>query len=153
MAQKSKKDYIAHTALPLFLENGFKGTSIDLVVKHSGVSKPTVYNHFPDKAALVQAVIERYCEQHQPELNEIKTIESFRQTIQEIWLTSDTVDLYALVIGEGKRFIEAKKLFWKHFDASWRNAVIGAANAGGLGDQDKLAQRIDQMLLERLKNL
>ncbi|MEM7562893.1 MAG: TetR/AcrR family transcriptional regulator [Pseudomonadota bacterium] len=44
MAQKSKKDHIVATALPLFLENGFKGTSIDLVVKASEVSKPTVYN-------------------------------------------------------------------------------------------------------------
>jgi AcrR family transcriptional regulator len=51
MAQRSKKDHIAAAALPLFLENGFKGTSIDMVVRVSGVSKPTVYNHFPDKAA------------------------------------------------------------------------------------------------------
>jgi AcrR family transcriptional regulator len=33
MAQKSKKNQIANAALPLFLDNGFKGTSIDMVVK------------------------------------------------------------------------------------------------------------------------
>jgi TetR/AcrR family transcriptional regulator of autoinduction and epiphytic fitness len=60
MAQKSKKEHITAVALPLFLQNGFKGTSIDVVVKQSSVSKPTVYNHFPDKAALILAVVEQW---------------------------------------------------------------------------------------------
>ena len=58
MAQNSKKDQIAHAALPLFLEFGFKGSSVDMVVKNAGVSKPTVYNHFPDKAALLCYVLQ-----------------------------------------------------------------------------------------------
>ncbi len=72
MAQKSKRNYIVEMALPLFLEHGFKGTSIDLVVKKSGVSKPTVYNHFPDKIALMLAVVENWCETQQPEIGIIK---------------------------------------------------------------------------------
>ena len=56
MAQKSKKDHIIATALPLLLEKGFKGTSIDMVVKACGVSKPTVYNHFSDKGALFREI-------------------------------------------------------------------------------------------------
>jgi AcrR family transcriptional regulator len=72
MAQRSKKDHIAAAALPLFLENGFKGTSIDMVVRVSGVSKPTVYNHFPDKAALMLAVLSRWIENNKPLILPIK---------------------------------------------------------------------------------
>jgi len=42
VAQKSKKTLIAAAALPLFLENGFKGTSIDMVVNSSQGAKATV---------------------------------------------------------------------------------------------------------------
>ncbi|MGD8421437.1 MAG: TetR/AcrR family transcriptional regulator, partial [Gammaproteobacteria bacterium] len=66
MAQRSKKDHIVSTALPLFLEQGFKGMSIDMVVRASGVSKPTVYNHFPDKSALMETVLRRWVEDHKP---------------------------------------------------------------------------------------
>jgi len=72
MAQKSKKEHIIRTALTLFLEHGFKGTSVDLVVKISGVSKPTVYNHFPDKAALMHSVIKTWVENNQPTISLIK---------------------------------------------------------------------------------
>lgn len=153
MAQKSKKEYITQIALPLFLENGFKGTSIDLVVKESGVSKPTVYNHFPDKAALIQAVIQRWCEHNHPDLNAIANLELFEKTIQNKWLTSDAVKLYALVIGEGRRFADAKKIFWKLFDDRWRKALIKSAEATDLADQYKLEQSMDQLLINRLKNL
>ncbi|MDH3389841.1 MAG: TetR/AcrR family transcriptional regulator, partial [Gammaproteobacteria bacterium] len=74
MAQKSKKDHIIASALPLFLEHGFKGTSIDMVVRASSVSKPTVYNHFPDKAALMLAVLARWTETHKPLIQPLKDI-------------------------------------------------------------------------------
>ena len=66
MAQKSKKALVATAALPLFLQNGFKGTSIDMVVKASGVAKATVYNHFPDKAALMLATLSGWIEINKP---------------------------------------------------------------------------------------
>ena len=103
MAQKSKKEYIVRTALPLFLENGFKATSIDMVVRASGVSKPTVYNHFPDKSALMQAVIEHWVEQHKPLILPLQDVDEIEGFIDENWLTAEAVRLYAIVIGEGWR--------------------------------------------------
>jgi AcrR family transcriptional regulator len=54
----SKKQFILDIAKQLFSERGYQGTSIDLVVRLSKVSKPTVYNNFPSKLALLQTLIE-----------------------------------------------------------------------------------------------
>lgn len=53
----SKKQHIIAVASQLFAKYGYQGTSIDLVVREAGVSKPTVYNNFPSKQALLQALI------------------------------------------------------------------------------------------------
>ncbi|MCP4983005.1 MAG: TetR/AcrR family transcriptional regulator, partial [Gammaproteobacteria bacterium] len=122
MAQRSKKDYIAAAALPLFLENGFKGTSIDMVVKVSGVSKPTVYNHFPDKAALMLAVVARWIENNKPIILPLKDSTELEAFVRNHWLTDEAVRIYAIVIGEGRRFPLARALFWEQFDRLWRIA-------------------------------
>lgn len=151
MAQKSKRNYIVEMALPLFLEQGFKGTSIDLVVKISGVSKPTVYNHFPDKTALMLAVVQNWCDQRRPIVNPIKTRKMLDNEIDKTWLNDDTVKFYALVIGEGRKFGEAKKIFWEEFDARWRQAFAESSEA--LVSPNELDLILDQQLLHRLKQL
>ncbi|MCP4472956.1 MAG: TetR/AcrR family transcriptional regulator, partial [Gammaproteobacteria bacterium] len=81
MAQRSKKRHIATSALPLFLEFGFKGTSIDMVVKLTGVAKPTVYNHFPDKAALMEAVLGVWIENNKPVIMPVRDLNEFDDLI------------------------------------------------------------------------
>ncbi len=54
----SKKQVILDAARQLFATSGYQGTSIDLVVQTAGVSKPTVYNNFPTKQALLIALLE-----------------------------------------------------------------------------------------------
>lgn len=153
MAQKSKKEFIITQALPLFLDNGFKATSIDLVVKQCGVSKPTVYNHFPDKAALIEAVIGHWVENNQPELGAIKTKKAFERAIQKQWLTDETIGFYALVIGEGRQFPLAKRVFWTRYDAIWQVSLIDAANQSSLAFDYPVELIIDQQLLSRLKQI
>jgi len=55
----SKREHLLDTAERLFYEEGFHATGIDRVVEAAGVARMTLYNHFPSKEALVQAVIER----------------------------------------------------------------------------------------------
>ena len=57
----SKKQHIIAVASQLFAKYGYQGTSIDLVVREARVSKPTVYNNFPSKQALLQALISEQC--------------------------------------------------------------------------------------------
>jgi AcrR family transcriptional regulator len=149
MAQRSKKDHIVECALPLFLASGFKGTSIDQVVKKSAVSKPTVYNHFPDKAALMLAVTKRWAATHKPKIPATRDLPGLDQLIDRQWLTPEAVGFYALVIGEGRRFPEASKVFWEQFDERWRQLFIMTF----IRSDAQIAMYIDQQLMNRLKQL
>lgn len=153
MAQRSKKEHIAGAALPLFLKNGFKGTSIDIVVKQSSVSKPTIYNHFPDKAALVFSVIKQWIESNKPSLAFQSNSQTLDALIQSQWLTDDAVRLYAMVIGEGWRFPDAAKLFWKQYDEIWRKALSYIAERLPDRDQTPVELLLDHELMNRLKEL
>ena len=153
MAQRSKKDHIAASALPLFLENGFKGTSIDMVVKLSGVSKPTVYNHFPDKAALIVAVLSLWIENNKPLIMPIRDLNELDEFVRTHWLTDEAVRFYALVIGEGWRFPQAKRLFWEQFDRLWRKALGYVSDHSASLEQTSIDLRLDHQLLNRLKLL
>lgn len=55
----TKRDTLLDTAERLFYEAGFHATGIDRVVSEAGVARMTLYNHFPSKEALVEAVLER----------------------------------------------------------------------------------------------
>jgi TetR/AcrR family transcriptional regulator of autoinduction and epiphytic fitness len=153
MAQKSKKEHIMGIALPLFLKNGFKGTSIDIVVAQSSVSKPTVYNHFPDKAALIFAAVEQWIEANKPLLGLSSDSKVLDDLIQTKWLSTDAVRLYALVIGEGWRFPLASQLFWKQYDDIWRKALAYVANRLPNQDQIPVDAKLDHQLMNRLKQL
>ena len=151
MAQRSKKPHIVETALPLFLEHGFKGTSIDMVVRASGVSKPTVYNHFPDKSALILEVLLRWIDANKPLIMPIKDRAALDELIEARWLTDEAVRLYALIIGEGWRYPEARKLFWEQFDRNWRQAFGYLSDHSMQQDPAAVALYLDQQLLERLR--
>ncbi len=151
MAQRSKKDFIAATALPLFLENGFKGTSIDMVVRASGVSKPTVYNHFPDKAALMLAVMQRWIENNKPLILTISDQGELENFIRTRWLTDEAIGFYAIVIGEGWRFPEARKLFWEQFDHLWRVAFGYVCEHSPNLLKADIERQLDRQLLDGLK--
>jgi AcrR family transcriptional regulator len=153
MAQKSKKKQIAAAALPLFLDNGFKGTSIDMVVKASEVSKATVYNHFPDKAALMLATLKLWVESNKPLIAPLQGMNDFDAFVHRCWLTDEAVRLYALVIGEGWRFPEAKLVFWAQFDRLWRQALVYLSTNTNAIEAETIDMRLDHHLLQRLQQL
>jgi AcrR family transcriptional regulator len=151
MAQRSKKNHIVTSALPLFLEHGFKGTSIDMVVRASGVSKPTVYNHFPDKSALMDAVLRRWIESHKPVIVALAGTGELEDFIRQRWLNDEAVRLYAIVIGEGWRFPAAKRFFWEQYDRLWRVAFVYICERSPALDEAEVARLLDSSLLERLR--
>lgn len=123
MPQLSKKDQIAKAALGVFLERGIKGTSVDMVVKISKASKPTVYNHFPDKAALLAHVVSCWANT-QPTANfRARTVAGLTKELSQNWLSDDSLRLYGLFMGEGFRAPDATLVFKNQFDTPWREAL------------------------------
>lgn len=123
MAQHSKKDQIAQAALPLFLEHGIKGTSVDMVVKASGVSKPTVYNHFQDKSYLLAYVIECWLQAQPTPAFQASTEKDLIQEMNTHWLSAEACRLYGLCLGEGERAPGAVEVFIEGYDQPWRAAL------------------------------
>jgi len=64
----TKRDVLLTTAERLFYEEGFHATGIDRVVSEAGIARMTLYNHFPSKEALVEAVLERRYERYLADL-------------------------------------------------------------------------------------
>ncbi len=52
-----KRAAIVSAAEALFLEGGYRGTSVDQIAARAGVSKQTVYKHFGDKERLFTAIV------------------------------------------------------------------------------------------------
>lgn len=72
-------EYVEHTreailgaAEQLFVERGFRATSIDAVGSAARFTKGAVYRHFPDKQALFRAVFERV---------EVSTVEELQRRV------------------------------------------------------------------------
>ncbi|WP_200283667.1 TetR/AcrR family transcriptional regulator [Rhabdochromatium marinum] len=52
-----KRAAILEAAKALFKQRGLRGTSIEQVARNAGVAKQTVYSHFPNKEALLVALL------------------------------------------------------------------------------------------------
>jgi AcrR family transcriptional regulator len=52
-----RRSQILDAAVEVFLENGYGGATIDLVVERTGASKATVYSFFGGKDGLFAAIV------------------------------------------------------------------------------------------------
>ena len=106
---------ILDAAQQLFLERGFRSTSIDEIAEIAPASKPTIYAHFPGKEALFTAVVGRT-------LNGLTDFEGFTpqgRTVQDKLANlgteivqrfiEDTRDLTRATIAEAQRFPELSR--------------------------------------------
>lgn len=65
-----KRVAILEGAVKVFTRNGFDASSMDNIAEVAGVSKRTIYNHFPSKEILFQAIVADFLKQR----DEIKPI-------------------------------------------------------------------------------
>jgi AcrR family transcriptional regulator len=59
LGPERRRPLILDVAFELFLEHGYKGTSMDAIALAAGVTKPVVYACFPSKAELFGALLDR----------------------------------------------------------------------------------------------
>ena len=57
MPKVSKKELILYHARESFSKNGYELTTLEAIAKECNITKPAIYYHFKDKAALYKAVI------------------------------------------------------------------------------------------------
>lgn len=59
LGPERRRPLILDVALQLFMEHGYRGTSMEAVARAAGVTKPVVYDCFASKADLFGALLER----------------------------------------------------------------------------------------------
>jgi TetR/AcrR family transcriptional regulator of autoinduction and epiphytic fitness len=55
---KEKQSALLEAAIAEFQKHGYEGASIDAIAAEAGISKRTLYNHFPSKEALFRSLVE-----------------------------------------------------------------------------------------------
>jgi len=142
---KARRESIVSEATNLFCENGFERTSMSEIAKQLGGSKTTLYNYFPSKEALFEAVVENIGVVHlDPALK--KLLESTDLEIKEILIQfgevilslinqADALAVYRMVIGEAGRS-DIGLLFYKigphRVNDAAREFITNAIKNGGL---------------------
>lgn len=116
-----KRKLILDAAMRLFLDEPYKGVSMDAVAAAAGVSKVTIYAHFNDKEQLFVAAMSQGC----LELFETAKLDAelsgdLKSTLARLgagfvmMITSDEVNaLHSVMITEGASHPELPRLFYE----------------------------------------
>jgi AcrR family transcriptional regulator len=59
MAPQQRREQLIDAALNVIVEQGYEGVSIEAIARTAGVTRPVVYDHFPNLGRLLHALIER----------------------------------------------------------------------------------------------
>jgi AcrR family transcriptional regulator len=82
-AQERTRERIAGAAAELHVEVGVAKTTVADIARRAGVQRLTVYNHFPDLAALLPACTAHYLALHpQPDLSEALALDDPRERVR-----------------------------------------------------------------------
>lgn len=114
---------ILEAATRVFLDNGFRGTSMDVVARAAGVAKQTVYQHFVDKerlfAEVVRGAVDAVADPVSAEIGRLGTGDDLARELHELAvgqlgavLQPRVLALRRLVIGEAGRFPELGQAFF-----------------------------------------
>jgi AcrR family transcriptional regulator len=59
MSPEQRREHLIDAALEVILERGYARISIEAIARAAGITRPVVYDHFPNLNRLLRAVIER----------------------------------------------------------------------------------------------
>lgn len=123
---------IMQAALNAFLQNGYKGTSMDRVATEAGVAKQTVYSHYRDKKALFSALVAHVSEKLFP--LELLTVPAdgepgaFLKTMARSYVealgTWEHTAFNRLVLAESPRFPELGEIYLRKAVEPGLNMII-----------------------------
>lgn len=118
-ARSAKASLILDAAFELFLARGFDAVSTDLIAKTAGVSKATLYAHFPSKEALFSELLLKQCADFSARLHIsddydgdlVGTLRRFAFNFISMFQDELGMGMYRLIVGEMHRFPEIALAF------------------------------------------
>jgi AcrR family transcriptional regulator len=95
MPPDKRREQLIDAALSVIVEQGYEGVSIEAVARVAGVTRPVIYDHFPNLGSLLQSLIareERYA------LDQLATV------VPQVPQEGDPPELFATGV---RRFLDA----------------------------------------------
>lgn len=120
--REDSRKTILDAAFRCFSENGYNGTSMDDIVRESGLSKGTLYWHFENKQALFMAVFDRFIKEMMGPFEEVMAMDG---SASERLRAIGGVSSLALEESEGLMTIPLNFLFEIWQDEGFVNHYMG----------------------------
>lgn len=140
---------IVETATELFLRHGFEKTSMDMVSAEAGISKPTIYARFANKADLFEAAVTELGQRKMDELEAIVVsknnasgrLHDLARQLLDIMIGPQVIALERIIAGEAHQFPElAHRMYLEGGER------VTAITANLLRQLDAYADRADEAL-------
>jgi len=137
-----KRTAILDGAAAVFAEHGYEGASMSMITAAAGVSKGTIYQHFPGKAALFGATVARECERILAEIFQTPaSTADLAGRLREICTNAvrqatspSALAIERIVTAEATHFPELAQIFYDAGPAAsppWRSCWRGRSAPGG----------------------
>ena len=139
MATSETYDKILQTARRLFVQQGYTATSMRQVAETAGIGKATIYHHFPDKQAIVLALLKKNTTNMDETLQLVRAETDPRRRIQVATQTSvrflfEAADIMQIVRREvpgGREQLQAGYMaFFQEYMALLADAIRRGAEQG-----------------------
>lgn len=101
MKQEDTKTRILEKALELFSAQGYDSVSVDQIARAVGIKAPSLYNHFPGKRAIFDAILESTAARYAADTDRIDI--HVQNAAQDIQVFTD--------ISEGALFDKVRQIF------------------------------------------
>jgi AcrR family transcriptional regulator len=98
MPPEQRREQLIDAALEVILEHGYGGVSIEAIARAAGVTRPVVYDHFPDLARLLHALVER---------EERFSLEQLEEVVPLASIDPGPLDPAEVLAGAVRRFLDA----------------------------------------------
>lgn len=116
-----KRDQILSGAAAIFAVDGYEGASMARIALRAGVSKGTLYNYFPSKAALFSAYVGEECrrnlghifDQAHHDGEPAPVLRSVGRRMLELMISPVGRTIYRVVISEAAKFPELARTFFE----------------------------------------
>jgi AcrR family transcriptional regulator len=98
MPPEQRREQLIDAALSVILEHGYGGVSIEAIARAAGVTRPVVYDHFPNLPLLLHALVKR---------EERYSLEQLDQVVPPVPGQEGETDPAEILAGAVRRFLDA----------------------------------------------
>lgn len=111
MPPAERREQLIDAALTVILEHGYGGVSIEAIAREAGVTRPVVYDHFPNLPRLLHAMVER---------EERYSLEQLEDVVPRLPVDGESDDPGEILAGAVRRFLDAVM----NRPATWRLILL-----------------------------